>query len=236
MSKPSERSSFKRQPVSCLSHRRRESKIDVRFEERLSGSRRRRWRSCFRRQNKTSVFTLKTSATKSANTARFNCQGILRHFKMKAVVQCNGGWILITLNRPIISVGYRVKSLRGTQFRMWSTQRLREYVVKGFVLDDEPLKNPDLPFDYFEELTRRIQDIPTSERRFYQKITDIYATSIDYDPTQNISIRFLKTVQNKVHWAITGQTAAEIIHDRARGKQTQHGFNELERRGYWQER
>src|ERR1035437_1191548 len=114
----------------------------------------------------------------------------------------------------IISVGYRVKSLRGTQFRIWATQRLREYIVKGFVLDDDRLKNPDLPFDYFEELTRRIQDIRTSERRFYQKITDIYATSIDYDPTQDISIRFFQTVQNKVHWAITGQTAAEIIHDR----------------------
>ncbi len=114
----------------------------------------------------------------------------------------------------IISVGYRVKSLRGTQFRIWATQRLREYIVKGFVLDDERLKNPDQPFDYFEELTRRIQDIRTSERRFYQKITDIYATSVDYDPTQDISLEFFKTVQNKVHWAITGQTAAEIVHER----------------------
>ena len=114
----------------------------------------------------------------------------------------------------IISVGYRVKSLRGTQFRIWATQRLREYIVKGFVLDDERLKNPDQPFDYFEELTRRIQDIRTSERRFYQKITDIYATSIDYDPTQEISLLFFKTVQNKVHWAITGQTAAELVHAR----------------------
>jgi len=84
----------------------------------------------------------------------------------------------------IISVGYRVKSRIATQFRIWATQRLREYIVKGFVLDDERLKNPDQPFDYFEELTRRIQDIRTSERRFYQKITDIYATSIDYDPTR----------------------------------------------------
>lgn len=114
----------------------------------------------------------------------------------------------------IISVGYRVKSGVATQFRIWATQRLREYIVKGFVLDDERLKNPDQPFDYFEELLRRIQDIRTSERRFYQKITDIYATSIDYDPTQEVSIRFFKTVQNKVHWAITGQTAAEIVHDR----------------------
>lgn len=115
----------------------------------------------------------------------------------------------------IISVGYRVKSRVATQFRIWATQRLREYIVKGFVLDDERLKNPDLPFDYFEELLRRIQDIRTSERRFYQKITDIYATSIDYDPTADVSIAFFKTVQNKLHWAITGQTAAEIIQARA---------------------
>ena len=114
----------------------------------------------------------------------------------------------------IISVGYRVKSHVATRFRIWATQRLREYIVKGFVLDDERLKNPDQPFDYFEELARRIQDIRTSERRFYQKITDIYATSIDYDPTQEISLQFFKTVQNKVHWAITGQTAAEIVHER----------------------
>ncbi len=115
----------------------------------------------------------------------------------------------------IISVGYRVKSRVATLFRIWATQRLREYIVKGFMLDDERLKNPDRPFDYFEELLRRIQDIRTSERRFYQKITDIYATSIDYDPTAEASIAFFKTVQNKLHWAITGQTAAEIIHTRA---------------------
>ncbi len=114
----------------------------------------------------------------------------------------------------IISVGYRVKSAVATRFRIWATQKLREFIVKGFVLDDERLKNPDQPFDYFEELLRRIQDIRTSERRFYQKITDIYATSIDYDPTQPFSIEFFQTVQNKLHWAITGQTAAEIIHAR----------------------
>lgn len=115
----------------------------------------------------------------------------------------------------IISVGYRVKSHIATRFRIWATQRLTEYVVKGFTMDDERLKNPDHPFDYFDELLRRIQDIRTSERRFYQKITDIYATSMDYDPTQEISLSFFKTVQNKLHWAITGQTAAEIIHERA---------------------
>jgi Virulence protein len=116
----------------------------------------------------------------------------------------------------IISVGYRVKSSQGMRFRQWATKRLGEYIVKGFVLDDERLKNPDLPFDYFEELTRRIADIRTSEKRFYKKITDIYATSVDYDPTDEQSILFFKTVQNKVHYAITGQTAPEIISARAR--------------------
>lgn len=88
----------------------------------------------------------------------------------------------------IISVGYRIKSAVATRFRIWATRQLREYIVKGFVLDDERLKNPDQPFDYFDELLRRIQDIRTSERRFYQKITDIYATSVDYDPAQPMSI------------------------------------------------
>jgi hypothetical protein len=124
----------------------------------------------------------------------------------------------------IISVGYRIKSHIATRFRIWATERLKEYIVKGFTLDDERLKNPDLPFDYFEELTRRIQDIRTSERRFYQKITDIYATSVDYDPTLNISINFFKTVQNKMHWAITGNTAAEIIHSRADAEKPDMGL------------
>jgi hypothetical protein len=124
----------------------------------------------------------------------------------------------------IISVGYRVKSAVATRFRIWATQKLREFIVKGFVLDDERLKNPDRPFDYFDELLRRIQDIRTSERRFYQKITDIYATSIDYDPTQPESIEFFQTVQNKMHWAITGQTAAEIIHARANAAKPHMGL------------
>lgn len=115
----------------------------------------------------------------------------------------------------IISVGYRIKSAVATRFRQWATQHIKEYIVKGFVLDDERLKNPNLPFDYFEELLKRIQDIRTSERRFYQKITDIYATSTDYDPTLETSIVFFQTVQNKMHWAITGKTAAEIIAGRA---------------------
>ncbi len=124
----------------------------------------------------------------------------------------------------IIAVGYRVKSRQGTTFRQWATARLSEYIVKGFVLDDERLKNPDLPFDYFEELERRISDIRTSEKRFYRKITDIYATSVDYDPADERSILFFKIVQNKVHYAITGQTAAEIVASRVDSKKRNIGL------------
>lgn len=124
----------------------------------------------------------------------------------------------------IISVGYRVQSATATRFRQWATNHLREYLIKGFVMDDERLKNPDLPFDYFDELLRRIQDIRTSERRFYQKITDIYATSVDYDPNSELSLMFFKTVQNKMHWAITGHTAAELVYRRADASKTNMGL------------
>jgi len=118
----------------------------------------------------------------------------------------------------IISVGYRVKSQRGTQFRIWATKVLREYIIKGFAMDDQRLKQGSALFgkDYFDELLERIREIRASERRFYQKITDIYAQcSIDYDPKAEITQTFYKTVQNKLHWAITGHTAAEIIKERA---------------------
>jgi len=141
-------------------------------------------------------------------------ESVIRNFRITATDGKNYETQHYNLD-VIISVGYRVRSLRGTQFRIWATRQLREFIVKGFVLDDERLKNPDQPFDYFEELLRRIQDIRTSERRFYQKIIDIYATSMDYDPTTETSLIFFKTVQNKMHWAVTGQTAAEIIHSRA---------------------
>ncbi|MFZ4592326.1 MAG: virulence RhuM family protein [Ignavibacteria bacterium] len=124
----------------------------------------------------------------------------------------------------IISVGYRIKSTVATRFRQWATQHIKEFIVKGFVLDDERLKNPEQPFDYFEELLRRIQDIRTSERRFYQKITDIYATSVDYDPTLDTSILFFQTVQNKMHWAVIGKTAAEIVSERANSKKPNMGL------------
>lgn len=116
----------------------------------------------------------------------------------------------------ILAVGYRVRSLRGTQFRQWATAQLRELLVKGFVMDDERIKaGRTIGQDYFEELLARIRDIRASERLFYQKITDIYATSIDYDASSDITQAFFKTVQNKLHWAIHGHTAAEIVQLRA---------------------
>src|ERR1039457_5506647 len=126
----------------------------------------------------------------------------------------------------IIAVGYRVKSHRGTQFRQWATQRLREYIVKGFTMDDERLKNPPGKGqkDYFDELLQRIRDIRSSERRFYQKVLDIYATSIDYDPGEEASQQFFATVQNKMHWAAHGHTAAEVIHQRADAAQPLMGL------------
>jgi len=121
----------------------------------------------------------------------------------------------------IIAVGYRVKSQRGTQFRIWATQRLREYIVKGFTMDDERLKNPPGKgqADYFDELLARIRDIRSSERRFYQKVLDIYATSVDYTPDAKVSQQFFAVVQNKMHCATHGHTAAEIIHGRANAGQ-----------------
>lgn len=113
----------------------------------------------------------------------------------------------------IISVGYRVKSLQGTKFRQWATARLREYIIKGFTMNDELLKEAG-GGNYFDELLTRIRDIRSSEKVFWRKVLDIYSTSIDYDPNSDISHTFFKTVQNKMHWAAHGQTAAEVIYKR----------------------
>lgn len=114
----------------------------------------------------------------------------------------------------IISVGYRVKSLRGTQFRQWATKRLHEYIRKGFTMDDERLKNLG-GGSYWKELLQRIRDIRASEKVFYRQVLDIYATSIDYNPKSDVSLEFFKKVQNKIHYAVHGQTAAEVIYNRA---------------------
>ncbi|MFA5996054.1 MAG: virulence RhuM family protein [Patescibacteria group bacterium] len=114
----------------------------------------------------------------------------------------------------IISVGYRVHSLQGTQFRIWATQKLKEYIIKGFVMDDERLAEGRVAKGYFEELEERIRKIRTSERNFYQKVTDIFATSADYNPKTDYAQKFFAVVQNKFHFAITGLTAAEIVSSR----------------------
>jgi hypothetical protein len=125
----------------------------------------------------------------------------------------------------IIAVGYRVRSHRGTQFRRWATERLREYIVKGFVIDDQRLKEVrNLGADYFDELLERIRDIRASEKRFYRKITDIYKLSVDYDPNAQMTKDFFATVQNKLHWAIHGHTAAELISKRASAGKTNMGL------------
>jgi len=127
----------------------------------------------------------------------------------------------------IISVGYRVSSTQATAFRIWATERLREYIIKGFTMDDERLKNPNNIFgkDYFEEQLARIRDIRSSERRFYQKITDIYSScSADYSKDTETTKTFYATVQNKLHWAITGQTAAELISSRAESTKENMGL------------
>jgi len=127
----------------------------------------------------------------------------------------------------VISVGYRVNSQKATQFRIWATKILQEYIIKGFAMDDERLKNPNQPFgkDYFDEQLERIRDVRSSERRFYQKITDIYAEcSADYDPSSQETKNFYATVQNKLHFAMVGQTASEIIHDRADSQKQNMGL------------
>lgn len=126
----------------------------------------------------------------------------------------------------IISVGYRVKSRRGTQFRIWATQRLREYIVKGFTMDDERLKNPPGKghIDYFDELLERIRDIRSSERRVYLRVREILALAADYEPTEPETQVFFQTIQNKLHFAATGKTAAELIAERADSSQPNMGL------------
>ena len=130
----------------------------------------------------------------------------------------------------IISVGYRVKSKQGTLFRQWATQRLRDYLIKGFALDDERLKKGS-SYNYFKELLDRIREIRLSERLFYQQIKDIYATSIDYDPTDEATLQFYKKVQNKLLFAVSGKTAAELVYYRANASLPMMGLTSTERSG-----
>ncbi|WP_298119020.1 virulence RhuM family protein [Flavobacterium sp.] len=141
-----------------------------------------------------------------------NENGVVRNFRTTASDGKNYETLFYNLD-VIISVGYRVKSHRGTQFRIWATQRLKEYLVKGFAMNDDLLKQVG-GGNYFDELLARIRDIRSSEKVFWRKILDIYSTSIDYNPTIETSQNFFKTIQNKMHWATHGNTAAEIIYKR----------------------
>lgn len=148
-----------------------------------------------------------------------------------SIVQKEGGR---AISRPIrlynldaiISVGYRINSIRGTQFRIWATQKLKEYIIKGFIMDDERLKNGKKEI-YFDELIERVRAIRTSERNFYQKITDIYATSLDYDSFSQLTKNFFATVQNKMHYGIHGHTAAKVIVARANAKKPNMGITSI---------
>ncbi len=127
--------------------------------------------------------------------------------------------------RAILAVGYRVRSLRGTQFRRWATEHLNEYLVKGFAMDDERLKSGvNIGSDYFDDMLERIRDIRSSEKRFYQKIRDIYKLAVDYDPQAEETMEFFSIVQNKLHFAISGKTAAELIYERANVKKPNMGL------------
>ncbi len=130
----------------------------------------------------------------------------------------------------IISVGYRVKSQQGTQFRIWATQRLREYIIKGFTLNDERFKTGS-SYNYFKELLDRIREIRLSEKVFYQQIKDIYATSIDYNPSAEMTLAFFKEVQNKLLWAVSGKTAAELVYYRANASLPMMGLTSTEKEG-----
>lgn len=130
----------------------------------------------------------------------------------------------------IISVGYRVKSQQGTQFRIWATQRLREYIIKGFALNDERFKTGS-SYNYFKELLERIREIRLSEKVFYQQIKEIYATSIDYNPSADMTLAFFKEVQNKLLWAVSGQTAAELVYYRANASLPMMGLTSTEKEG-----
>lgn len=168
----------------------------------------------------------KSKATISEHLSRIFLQGelvknsVVRNFRTTAADNKQYNTKFYNLD-AIISVGYRVNSYQATQFRIWATKTLKEFIIKGFVLDEKRLKQGGKFFgkDYFDELLEKIREIRASERRFYQKITDIYALSVDYDKKSPLTKEFFATVQNKLHWAITGKTAAEIIYKSADAKQ-----------------
>lgn len=157
--------------------------------------------------------------------SELDANSVVRNFRTTAADGKNYNTAFYNLD-VIISVGYRVKSHQGTKFRQWATARLREYIVKGFTMNDELLKQAG-GGNYFEELLARIRDIRSSEKVFWRKVLNIYATSIDYDPKLEISIQFFQTVQNKMHWAVHGHTAAEIIYQRIDAQKPNLGLTHI---------
>ena len=172
------------------------------------------------------VRTINDHLQKIFNDSEIEKDSVVRNFRITANDGKNYNTLHYNLS-AIIAVGYKVNSERAVQFRKWATQIVQEFTIKGFAMDDERLKNDGtiLGKKYFEEQLQRIREIRLSERKFYQKITDIYATAIDYDLNAESSKRFFATVQNKLHWAIHGQTAAEAIVDRANYQKENMGLS-----------
>lgn len=171
------------------------------------------------------VHTINYHLKKIFKSGELKEDSVIRKFRITAADNKDYPTFLYNLD-AIIAVGYRVNSLQATQFRIWATKTLREFMIKGFVLDDERLKQGKrFGKDYFDELLERIREIRASERRFYQKITDIYQQcSIDYNKEAEITVIFFKTVQNKLHWAVTGKTAAQLIAERADSSKPKMGL------------
>lgn len=169
--------------------------------------------------------TINYHLKKIFSDSELNENSVIRNFRITAADGKNYNTNHYNLS-AIIAVGYKVNSERAVQFRKWATGIIKEYTIKAYVMDDERLKNDGtiMGKDYFEEQLERIREIRLSERKFYQKITDIYATALDYDVTASVTKRFFATVQNKLHWAIHGQTAAEVVYNRADAEKTHMGL------------
>ena len=185
-----------------------EIKVDVRFEEKSIWLSQKQLSEIFNK----SVKTISEHISNIFEEGELDESSVIRNFRTTASDGKNYDVKYYNLDM-IIAIGFRVKSPQGTKFRIWATKRLNEYITKGFVLNDERFKN-GTDMVYFDELQKRLRDIRISERFFYQKIKDIYMTSIDYDPRDEKTIEFFKIVQNKLLWAISSQTAAELVHNR----------------------
>ncbi len=192
------------------------AKLDVRFEGETAWLTQEQMAVLFERDQSVISRHIKNIFAEGELDQKSNMQNMHNAISDKPV-------ILYSLD-VIISVGYRVKSVRGTQFRIWATERLKEYIIKGFTIDDVRLKQGGKSSRYFEELLQKIRDIRSSERMLYQKVTDIYATSIDYRKDAKETDLFFKTVQNKMHYAVTHKTAAEIIAERVDRKKKHLGL------------